>query len=180
MTESSQIILLGTGTPNADPTRSGPSVAIVVGDQAYLVDFGPGIVRRAAAAFQAGIPALEPRRLNLAFLTHLHSDHTAGYPDLILTPWVLERDQSLQVFGPPGLRSMTEHILEAYRADIRERLQGLEPANDQGYHVNIREIQAGLIYKDEHVQVEAFPARHGSWEAFGYKFYTPDRTIVIS
>src|SRR6266567_2439701 len=49
-----QIVLLGTGTPNADPDRSGPSVAIVVNDTPYLVDFGPGVVRRASAAFQKG------------------------------------------------------------------------------------------------------------------------------
>ena len=79
---SSQIVLLGTGTPNADPERSGPSVAIVVDQTPYIVDAGPGVVRRAAAA------GLDVSRLNRAFITHLHSDHTAGYADLILTPWV--------------------------------------------------------------------------------------------
>jgi ribonuclease BN (tRNA processing enzyme) len=177
----SKIVLLGTGTPNADPNRSGPSLAIVVNYQAYLVDFGPGVVRRAAAASQAGIDALEPRNLKLAFLTHLHSDHTAGYPDLILTPWVLERDQPLRVFGPPGLRHLTENILSAYQADIQERINGLEPANERGYIVESNEIlQPGMIYQDSFVQVEALPARHGSWNAYGYKFHTPDRVIVIS
>ena len=77
-----QLILLGTGTPNADPDRSGPSLAIVVGDTSYIVDFGPGLVRRAASLSQnRGGPfeALNPDNLKIAFLTHLHSDHTAGY-----------------------------------------------------------------------------------------------------
>ena len=139
MTNSTHIVMLGTGTPNADPARSGPSIAIVVDDTPYLIDFGPGVVRRAAAAQQNGIAALQPRNLRRAFLTHLHSDHTAGYADLILTPWVLGRDEPLQVIGPPGLAAMTDHILAAYAADIRERLDGLEPANSQGHRVEVTE-----------------------------------------
>src|SRR5438034_10825178 len=83
-----KIVLLGTGTPAPDPERSGPATAIVVNDTAYLVDLGPGIVRRAAAAFfDKDIKELEPTKLRVAFVTHLHSDHTVGYPDLIFTPW---------------------------------------------------------------------------------------------
>ncbi len=172
--------MLGTGTPNADPDRAGPSVAIVVGETSYLVDFGPGVVRRAAAAHRDGIAGLAVSKLNRAFLTHLHSDHTSGYPDLILTPWVLERDETLEVYGPEGTQSMTEHILAAYQMDIQERLSGLEPANSRGYMVNVHEIEPGICYRDANVTVEAFPVNHGSWQAFGYKFTTPDRTIVVS
>jgi ribonuclease BN (tRNA processing enzyme) len=180
MTKTSQIVLLGTGNPNADPERSGPSVAIVVGQTPYIVDFGPGVVRRAAAAYQAGIEGLDVRRLTRAFATHLHSDHTVGYPDLIFTPWVLERYEPLEVYGPPGIRAMTEHILAAYQEDIRERINGLEQANESGYLVDVYEIEPGIFYQDSNVKVKAFPVRHGSWRAFGYKFYAPDRTIVIS
>lgn len=178
--QTTQIVLLGTGTPNADPERSGPSVAIVVNDTPYLVDLGPGVVRRAAAAHQAGIAGLAVERLNRAFLTHLHSDHTVGYADLLLTPWVLERAEPSNVYGPMGLEHMTEHVLAAYREDIRERLEGLEPANTTGHKAIAHEIKPGLAYQDTNVRVEAFPVRHGSWTAFGFKFHTPDRTIVIS
>jgi ribonuclease BN (tRNA processing enzyme) len=176
----SKIVLLGTGTPNADPERSGPSVAVLVNRTPYLVDFGPGVVRRAAAACRAGIVGLDVRRINRAFVTHLHSDHTVGYPDLILTPWVLGREEPLHVYGPPGLRAMTEHVLAAYREDIHERLDGLEPANRTGYVVRAFEIGPGVVYRDRNVTVEAFAVNHGSWPAFGYKFHAPDRTIVIS
>jgi ribonuclease BN (tRNA processing enzyme) len=178
---ATQIVLLGVGTPNADPDRSGPSIAIVVNDTPYLVDFGPGVVRRAAAAFQKGIKGLAVKNLNRAFVTHLHSDHTAGYPDLILTPWVLERNQPLDVYGPTGLRAMTGHILKAYQADIAIRLHGGEPSNKTGYKVIPHEIKPGVVYKDQNVTVKAFPVNHGSWrEAYGFRFETPDRTIVIS
>ena len=89
------LVLLGTGTPNACPNASGPSSAVVVGDRAYLVDFGPGVVRQASKAYYKGIDALRPDRLTTAFCTHLHTDHTAGYADLIFTPWVLERETPL-------------------------------------------------------------------------------------
>jgi ribonuclease BN (tRNA processing enzyme) len=169
-----KLILLGTGTPNAEPGRSGPAAAVVAAEQPYVVDFGPGVVRRAAGA------GLDPKRLTRAFLTHLHSDHTAGYPDLILTPWTLEREEPLEVYGPPGLEAMTERVLAAYEADIAERLRGLQPANDTGWRVNARDIEAGFIYRDDNVEVEAFAVDHGSWDAYGYKFRTADRTIVIS
>lgn len=176
-----QIVLLGTGTPNADPDRSGPSVAIVVNDTPYLVDFGPGIVRRAAAAARKGIQRLAVKGLNRVFVTHLHSDHTAGYPDLVFTPWVLERKEPLEVYGPRGIKAMTGHILKAYREDIAIRLHGGEPSNKTGYKVIAHEIKPGVVYRDENVTVKAFLVNHGSWrEAFGFRFETPDRTIVIS
>ena len=179
-----QLILLGTGTPNADPERSGPSLAIVVGSNSYIVDFGPGVVRRASALSKqwgGKIEALNANNLKLAFLTHLHSDHTAGYADLILTPWVLGRNIPLEVYGPKGLTQMTEDLLEAYRSDISYRLDGLEPANALGWQVNTHEITEGVVFQDDLIEVTAFKINHGSWDnAFGYRFVTPDKTIVIS
>jgi ribonuclease BN (tRNA processing enzyme) len=176
-----QIVLLGTGNPNADPDRFGPSVAILVNDTPYLVDFGPGVVRRAAAAAQKGVKGLEVKNLNRAFATHLHSDHTAGYPDLILSPWVLERKDPLHVYGPKGIRAMTGHILKAYQSDIYIRLHGGQPSNKTGYRVIAHEIKPGVVYKDQKVTVKAFLVDHGLWrEAYGFRFETADRTIVIS
>ena len=175
-----KLVLLGTGTPNACPDASGPSSAVVVGDRAYLVDFGPGVVRQAAKAYRNGIDALRPDRLVTAFCTHLHTDHTSGYPDLIFTPWVLERKEPLRVFGPKGIRDMTEHLLKAYKVDIDFRINGFEKANEVGYRVETQEINSGVIYRDDRVTVEAFPVSHGTLESYGFKFTTPDRVIVIS
>ena len=175
-----KVVVLGTGTPNADPDRSGPCVAVIVGENSYLVDFGPGLVRRAAQAYRQGIDALKVSNLKRAFLTHLHSDHSGGYSDLILSPWVLERNEPLKVFGPKGLNDMTTHILAAYSADINERIFGLEQANKEGIKVEVDEISPGEIYKDEFVTVEAIPVIHGSFESYAYKFKTPDKIVVIS
>lgn len=179
------IVLLGTGTPAPLPERSGPCTAIIVNGTPYLVDLGPGVVRRAMAAYQKGVKALHFTNLKTAFITHLHSDHTVGYPDFIFTPWVVGRTGPLEVFGPKGIKSMTDHILEAWKEDIQIRTQGMErnfpDHNDTGYKVNVHEIESGLVYKDKNVTVTAFLVRHGEWpQAFGYRFETPDRTIVIS
>jgi ribonuclease BN (tRNA processing enzyme) len=178
---TTQVVLLGTGTPNADPDRSGPSVAIVVNETPYLVDCGPGIVRRTAAAVQRNVKGLSVEKLNRLFVTHLHSDHTAGLPDLLLTPWVLGRNEPLEVFGPKGIKEMTDHISKAYRRDINIRLRGGEPSNKTGYKVSAQEIRPGVVYKDANLTVKAFKVDHGSWEeAYGFRFETPDRTIIIS
>src|SRR5688572_23817414 len=119
---ATRVVLLGTGNPAADPDRSGPATVVVVNGTPYLVDFGPGVVRRAkAAALERSIPALEPVNLRVAFVTHLHSDHTVGYPDLIFSPWVLGRRVPIDVYGPTGTKAMTSHILEAYSVDIETR-----------------------------------------------------------
>ena len=177
-----RVVLLGTGTPVPDPDRSGPATAIVVDDSVYLVDFGPGVVRRAkAAVLDRNIAALEPANLKVAFVTHLHSDHTAGYPDLILTGWTAGRRTPLEVYGPTGLQSMTEHLLQAYRIDIETRTnaEGDQRANPEGWKVNAHEIKSGVIYKDANVTVTAFPTKH-AMESYGYRFDTPDRSVVIS
>ncbi len=175
------VVMLGTGTPNADPERSGPAVAIIAGGHAYLVDAGPGIVRRAAAASRNGESALFMQNLDIVFITHLHSDHTVGLPDLLLSPWVLERNRPLRVYGPPGTKNMMDHLAAAYAEDIQMRTEGLEHANRTGYQAEVHEIAPGQIYADSAVRVIAFAVRHGSWaHAFGYRFEAPDRTIVVS
>ena len=179
-----QVVLLGTGTPPADPDRSGAATAIVVNDTPYLVDFGAGVVRRAkSAVVDRGVAALDPVKLRVAFVTHLHSDHTVGYPDLILTPWVLGRRVPLEVYGPRGIAHMTEHVMEAYREDFaarqRDRKLYTVGAFPEGHAVNAHEIKAGVVYKDENVTVTAFATKH-TLESYGYRFDTRDRSIVIS
>jgi ribonuclease Z len=179
---ATRVVLLGTGNPAADPDRSGPATAVVVNGTPYLVDFGPGVVRRAkAAALERSIPALEPVNLRVAFVTHLHSDHTVGYPDLIFSPWVLGRRVPIDVYGPTGTKAMTSHILEAYSVDIETRTNedGNQHDFPDGHKANAHDIRAGVVYKDKNVTVTAFPTQH-AMESFGYRFDTADRSIVIS
>jgi ribonuclease BN (tRNA processing enzyme) len=178
---ATRIVMLGTGTPRPDPDRSGPATSIVVNGTPYLVDFGPGVVRRAAAAYRNGVTAFGPGVANIttAFLTHLHSDHTMGYPDVIFTPWLMGRKQPLDVYGPRGLKAMTEHIMKAWDIDLAARTTGAHAR--PACQVHAHEIAPGVVYQDRNVTVTAFPVHHGDeLDAFGYRFETPDRTIVIS
>lgn len=180
--EDLTVVILGTGNPNADPTRSGPSVAVLHKDQAYIVDFGPGVVRRASHAAQTHKEAsLEANRLDIAFATHLHSDHTVGLPDLLYTPWVLGRDAPLTLYGPPGIEHLATHVVRAWEHDRRIRLDGLEPANDRGHRIVAHEIQPGVVLERDGLTVEAIAVPHGSWShAYGYIFRTAKDKVVIS
>jgi ribonuclease BN (tRNA processing enzyme) len=180
---AAKLVILGSGTPIPEPDRSGPAVAIAVGGRAYLVDFGAGVVRRAEAAYRRGVAALDVRGLTTAFATHLHSDHTAGYADLILTPAVVGRHEPLRVFGPVGLRAMTSHLLAAYAADLD--LRRATGDDLRGYEVAATEIPVptGLVevYRDERVTVRAFAAAHGAeGVALGYRFDAGGRSFVVS
>ena len=173
--------MLGTGTPNPDPSRMGPAVAVVVNHTAYLVDAGAGVMRRARQAQTAGTAALEAKLIGHVFLTHLHSDHTIGLPDVIHTGWIDERTAPLRVFGPKGTRAMTRHLTAAWAEDIRIRTRGDQPHTPEGWRVDGRDIKPGVVYRDSNVTVTAFAVPHTNWEqAFGYRFDTRDRSIVIS
>ena len=179
--QKTKVVMLGTGTPQPRPDSSGPAVAIVVGGAAYLVDAGPGVVRRAAAAARNGIPELRVQNLKTVFITHLHSDHTLGLPDVIFSPWVLRRTDPVEMYGPRGLRDMVDYIEKAWQKDIDVRINGLEQGNRTGYLVHVHEIEPGMIYQDKNVKVTAFLVPHGSWDqAFGYRFDTADRSVVLS
>ena len=177
-----KLVLLGTGTPRINPDRSGAATAIIVNNTAYLVDMGVGVVRRAKSAeLTKGIAALDPTKLRVVFVTHLHSDHTVGYVDLILTPWTTGRRFPLEVYGPKGIKLMTEHLLKAYSVDIETRTnpEGNERDFPDGHKVNAYEIRPGVIYRDSNVTVTAFKTKH-AMESYGYRFDTKDRSIVIS
>jgi len=176
-----KLVLLGTGSPFADPTKSGPSLAIVVNNTSYIVDAGPGVVRRAAQAKELGFPALDAAQLKTVFITHLHSDHTIGLADIMLTPAVLDRNAPISIYGPVGIKKMTADLMRAYKEDIAIRINGLEKGDAIAYQVNTNEIKEGQIYKDSNLTVIAFKVKHGQWEnAFGFVFQTKDKKIVVS
>ena len=173
--DSTVVVLLGTGMPRPNPDASGPATAVILGDQTYLFDAGPGVERQLAAAHLPinGVTAL--------FVTHLHTDHTLGLPDLIFTSWVMGRKTVMPAYGPHGLKAMVDHIVAAWSEDIDIRTNGLEHEAPGGYRVTVHEIGPGVVYDSAGVRVTAIPVLHGGWkEAYGYRIDTPDRSIVIS
>ena len=181
---ATKLIVLGSGTPNPDPNRAGSGYAVVVNETPYLIDFGPGIIRRAASMsppWGGKIEAMTVKNFEHAFLTHIHSDHSAGLADLLLTPWIMGRDKKLNLYGPKGLEQMASSTLEAFEDDINYRIYGTQPSNKIGYKYNFYLLTEGLIYEDENVSVEAFTVPHGSFDdAYGFRFTTKDKVIVFS
>ena len=181
---ATKLIVLGSGTPNPDPNRAGSAYAVVVNETPYLIDFGPGVIRRAASLsppWGGKIEAMTVKNFEHAFLTHIHSDHSAGLADLLLTPWIMGRDKKLNLYGPKGLEQMASSTLEAFEDDINYRIYGTQPSNKMGYKFNFYLLSEGLIYEDENVSVEAFKVPHGSFDdAYGFRFTTEDKVIVFS
>lgn len=169
------LIVLGSGMPIPDPERAGPAYAFVFGDRVFLFDAGAGVMRRAAAA---GLPIDGFHRV---FLTHLHSDHTLGLPDVLLTSWVMGRRSPMAIVGPPGTRSLVDHLLAAWSEDIRVRTTGLERGQPEGERADVRETEGGLVYDSAGVRITAIPVPHGEWRhAFAWLIATPSRRLVLS
>src|SRR5262245_23721949 len=173
--DTTSLFLLGTGMPVPDPHAQGPAFVVKVGERIFLFDAGVGVMRQMNAA---GLPVVEGP-ITAVFLTHLHSDHTLGLPDVILTSWVMRRSRPLPIYGPAGTATMTRSILAAWREDIRVRTEGPEQAPPGGQRVDVHEIHAGVVYDSAGVKIRAIAARHGIWrEAFGYRIDAPGKSIV--
>ncbi|MBN2242591.1 MAG: MBL fold metallo-hydrolase [Acidobacteria bacterium] len=171
-----ELVLLGTGYPYPSADRAGPSCAVVVGGVAFIVDAGRGIGMRIAAA---GIPWSAIRSV---FITHLHSDHIDGLPDLFHSCWQFGGGRPFELYGPEGIRGVAEGILKFYEADIRIRRDLTEKLPAEGAEIDARAIGEGVVYSaPDRVRVTAFAVNHRPVEpAFGYRFDAGGRSIVIT
>ena len=174
-----KLILLGTGTPNAEPWAGFPAYAVIHQGKSYLFECGAGIVRACTAMFCQGIEELSPACLKNVFITHLHSDHTAGLAEIILIPWVLERREPLHIYGPAGIDRMCSHILRAYEADTGFRTGGPEPLEAGTLDVRPHMIGEGTVFEQDGVRITAVRASHGM-EAYSYVFEADAKKIVLS
>jgi len=169
------VFTLGTGTPFPDPARQGPATAVTAGSMVLLFDAGSGVERQLRAA---GLPISGPTAL---FLTHLHSDHTLGLADLILTSWVMRRTKPFAILGPPGTSRMVDRLTDAYAEDIQIRTDGLEHEVPGGWKVDVTETRGGVVFDSGGVKVTAIPVPHGNWPvAFGYVVEGAGKRVVIS
>jgi ribonuclease Z len=169
------VTLLGTGTPFPDSKRFGSAILVAAGGEKLLFDCGRGAVVRLT---EAGTPANDADAL---FLTHLHSDHTVGIPDLWLTGWFLGRDRPLRVWGPAGTLEMMEHLSQAYRFDVRIREGAPEGLPSRGAEIEAREIEQGPIYVHGPLRVTAFLVDHGPVKpALGYRVDYLGHSVVVS
>jgi ribonuclease Z len=175
LSDMMRITMLGTGTPFPTADRFGSAILVEAAGKRLLFDCGRGAVIRLT---QAGV---SPSEINGLFLTHLHSDHVVGIPDLWLSGWFLGRDKPLQVWGPSGTRSMGEHLLQAFAFDIHIREAAPERLPAKGAEIDTKEVEQGSVYDDGSVRVSAFAVDHGTVKpAFGYRVNYAEHSVVIS
>jgi ribonuclease Z len=170
-----RVTLLGTGTPAPVMNRFGPSILVEAGGQKFLFDAGRGALQRLVQS------QVSWRDVNGVFLTHLHSDHVVGFPDLWLTGWLTSnRDTPLLVWGPKGTTKMMSLLAQAYEYDIQIR-QFDEHASPEGVVIRATDIAEGFAYEKNGVKIVAFDVDHAPVQpAFGYRIDYAGRSVVLS
>jgi ribonuclease Z len=171
-----RVTLLGTGCPPAVMNRFGPSTLLEAGEQKFLFDAGRGALQRLT---QLKVPWQAVRGV---FLTHLHSDHVVGFPDLWLTGWLIApgRNVPLEVWGPIGTANMMSHLQEAYKYDIGVRIENDGVAPD-GAMLRVKDIREGIVYQSDGITITAFEVDHGPVKpAFGYRIDYAGHSVVLS
>jgi len=170
-----RVSLLGTGTPKPSMERFGSSILVQAGGETLLFDAGRGCLQRMTQL------NVSYQKIDALFLTHLHSDHIVGLPDLWLTGWLTSgRAAPLRVFGPVGTDKMIEYLQNAFAYDIKIRIED-DKAPAEGCKLLVREIQEGIIYEKNGVRVIAFEVDHYPIvPAFGYRVEYNGHAVVLS
>jgi len=169
------VTLLGTGSPQPRMDRFGPSILVEAGKEKLLFDCGRGATQRIE---QHKVPFAE---VDALFLTHLHSDHVVGIPDLWLTGWVRGRKVPLRVWGPEGTKEMMSYLEQAYQFDIHIRRDVDEKLPSQGVVVVVKDIEQGVVYEHGGTKVTAFAVDHGLVKpALGYRIDFAGHSVVVS
>ena len=170
-----RLILLGTAAGPTPKPRNQPANALIVNDQVYIVDAGDG------AARQLFLSGTSLKNIKAIFITHQHSDHNAGYGNLLLLSWAAGRRNVIDTYGPPPPEKMTKLFIEMNEWDITLR-EKEEHRPDFASLVRAHDfLNEGPIYSDENVKVSAFLVDHyGAKPAYGFRFETPDKVIVFS
>jgi ribonuclease Z len=170
-----KVTLLGTGYPRPVMSRFGPSILVEAGAEKLLFDCGRGATQH---LYQLNVAF---SRVNVLFLTHLHSDHVVDIPDFWLTGWILGRKGSLQIFGPAGTKEMMSHLQQAYAFDIHIRRDVDEQLPALGVVVEAKDIEQGVVYENGGVKVTAFTVDHGAVKpALGYRVDYDGHSVVMS
>jgi ribonuclease Z len=170
-----KVTLLGTGSPPAVMNRFGPSILVEAGGRKFLFDAGRGTLQRLNQL------KVKWQDVDGVFFTHLHSDHTVGFPDAWLTGWLTPgRDRPLAVWGPPGTKNMVSHLSQAFEFDIGYRISD-DKAVPAGAQMQTTEITPGVAYDQNGLKITAIEVDHAPVKpAYGYRIDFNGRSVVLS
>lgn len=179
---TTEVVLTGTGVPHPRPGRAGAGVLVRCGNVALQFDAGRATVVR---LMEAGTP---PHALTATFLTHIHSDHVVGLPDLAMTRWIQQQmvpSGALVVVAPEGgACRFVDRMLDPYDEDVELRRNhvGAGPVE-----VDLRPFAVApgtttvWTSDDGAVRVDAVAVHHEPVpDAVAYRITTPDGVVVIS
>lgn len=187
-------LLLGTGGgPIMRKTRSQPANLLQVGNRSYLIDLGAGVTRQMVLA---GVPL---SKVDAAFISHLHLDHTAGITSFLSLDWVQAamqrmRSTAIPIYGPPGTQMVIDNSIKAIaiQADIFRGESAQSPPPDKFFFgKDITQPGPTEVYRDDMLRVTAVENTHystmklperpyGHDMSFSYRFETPRRSIVYT
>jgi ribonuclease Z len=169
-----QITLLGTGTPQPNLDRAGPSNHISIGDSSILVDCGSGAVHQ---MIKAGV---EPKGIDHLFITHMHSDHTVDLAHVLITGWIQNRDKPIRIVGPRQTRDFVDRVMHAFEFDIRLRKLH-ERVGDEIMNIDVVELDDSDTYETDNWKVTAVEVDHGYVKpALGFTFDDGRSKMLIS
>lgn len=170
-----KVTLLGTGCPQCDTERYGPSSLVRHGEKAFLVDCGSGVTQRLLGAGSAG------RAIDAVFLTHLHSDHVVDLFQLVVSAWHQGRDRPQRVFGPRGTKGFVERMLAHWRPELEQRIAHELRPSTAALELDVVEFAAGPILDEGGVRVTAVEVEHAPIRyAYGFVFEAGGRRAVFS
>jgi ribonuclease Z len=174
-----KVTLLGTGVPTPRPTSFSASTVVEAGSEKLLFDLGRGSTMQ---LYKLKIPL---GAITANFITHLHSDHIVGLPDMWLTGWLAtpwaSRKGPMKLYGPKGTVAMTENLTKAFTDDIRIRIDD-EHLDPVAATFTAKDIGPGLVYENNGVKVTAIEVDHGDKikPSFGYVVAYGGHKVVLS
>jgi len=170
-----EVIILGSGSPLVVPDRAGPSTLVRIGKIDLLFDCGRAVLMRAAAV------GLSARDLTALFVTHMHSDHTTDYNDVITTRWISSAEpRPLPAFGPVGFKRFTEATLAMLETDVHYRMAHHADLQ-HAPQVDVHEVSEGLVWEHEGVRVLAAATDHSPVHpTMGFRIEAQGKVVVIA
>jgi ribonuclease Z len=172
-----RVTLLGTGAPRPSKARGGPSILVEAGPTKILVDAGRGAAERLWGI--GGRDLLSG--LDVVLLTHLHSDHVVGLPELWLDGWLFGRKAPLRLEGPPGTAALASNLEKAFAFDVETRRDKDEHLPGAGAVIDARDLAPEAVVEIGGVRITAFAVDHGPvTPAYGYRIDWAGRSVVFS